>query len=238
MDAVQAARTIAPELDRIRMGVARQVQQQVTPRMEELGLSAQGMQIFVLLRNAAGRVVRRDGLRAAVRYMSDDDWYAGTGSIFSADLIARDMGSFELTTTGTAVAEQLSRTSDQICQQLWAGVDDLPALLQLTSQALDGLPHEPGSAFAVVHPPRLIPDISVAGILAENLTGLRFHRADAHAQAWAEAGHTAATVQEMADTPERQEIEDRTDELAAAPYDRLSADARDALIAGLAELPS
>ena len=51
--------------------------------------------------------------------------------------------------------------------------------------------------------------------LAHNITIIRRLRADCHAQAWTEAGHTTATIQQLTDATTRKPIEDRTDHLNA-----------------------
>jgi len=73
--------------------------------------------------------------------------------------------------------------------------------------------------------------------LLNRLGTLRYHRSDAHARAWSEAGLTAAGIAAMPPGPDRRSIEDRTDELAAPPYLALSPDERLVLLADLAALP-
>ena len=48
-----------------------------------------------------------------------------------------------------------------------------------------------------------------AALLLNRLGTLRYHRADAHAAAWAEAGHTAASIQALGPGPARDAIEER-----------------------------
>ena len=96
---------------------------------------------------------------------------------------------------------------------------------------------EPGPAFAAMAPP-YEPDGIPSGVLLLNRLGtLRYHRADAHAAAWTAAGHTATSLGELPDGPERRAIELETDRRAAGPYSTLTADERLGVLADLAALP-
>ncbi len=68
------------------------------------------------------------------------------------------------------------------------------------------------------------------------LATVRRHRADAHATAWTEAGHTAASIQTLQNDVERAAIEVRTNELNAPIWASISDEEQSLLIAGLAGL--
>jgi len=98
-----------------------------------------------------------------------------------------------------------------------------------------------GPAWAVQAPPHE-PDGTPAPVLLLNrLSTLRYHRADAHAAAWQEAGLTAAEMVAMSEgsawTPQRRAVEDETNQRAAPPFAVLTPDERLAMLADLAALP-
>ena len=68
------------------------------------------------------------------------------------------------------------------------------------------------------------------------LAKIRRHRADAHASAWTEAGHTAASIQGLGHGPERAAIEDRTNEINSSIWATLNETEQLQLVAGLAGL--
>ena len=68
------------------------------------------------------------------------------------------------------------------------------------------------------------------------LAKIRRHRADAHATAWTEAGHTAASIHAHPQDAQRVAIEDRTNEINAPIWASISETEQSHLIAGLAGL--
>jgi len=85
---------------------------------------------------------------------------------------------------------------------------------------------------APVHLPE---EMSEAGLLAERLTGLRFHRFDAHIAAWRHAGYSVPDLDSMSDH-ERAALEVDTNARDAGPYAVLSPSEREQLLAGLGDL--
>ncbi|MEV7986121.1 hypothetical protein [Micromonospora sp. NPDC085948] len=157
----------------------------------------------------------------------------------------RPDGSLSATERGAAFLTELYQVHAEVTEELWVGHDErvsrLVALLgRLLSYALvladtDG--DRGGSAFAAMAPP-YEPDGTPPGVLLLNRLGtLRYHRADAHADAWAAAGHTASSITALPAGPERLAIELETDRRAAGPYSVLSADERLTILADLAALP-
>ncbi|MFG1915047.1 hypothetical protein [Micromonospora sp. NPDC048898] len=154
-------------------------------------------------------------------------------------------GALSATERGAAFLTELYQVHAEVTEELWAGHDErvsrLVAVLgRLLSYALvlaDEEGDRGGSAFAALAPPHE-PDGTGSGVLLLNRLGtLRYHRADAHAAAWAAAGHTASSVAALPAGPERLAIELETDRRAAGPYSVLSADERLSMLADLAALP-
>ncbi|GAB3437175.1 hypothetical protein [Flindersiella endophytica] len=73
-------------------------------------------------------------------------------------------------------------------------------------------------------------------VLFNRLAVLRYHRADAHAAAWAAEGLTAQEMQALHSGELRERIEAETNRLAAQPYAALTEAERQAFLAGLAAL--
>ncbi|WP_433127842.1 hypothetical protein ACQPWW_33810 [Micromonospora sp. CA-240977] len=157
----------------------------------------------------------------------------------------RPDGALCATERGTAFLTELYQVHAEVTEELWAGHDErvsrLVAVLgRLLSYALvlaDEEGDRGGSAFTAMAPPHE-PDGTPSGVLLLNRLGtLRYHRADAHADAWAAAGHTASSIAALPAGPERLAIELETDRRAAGPYSVLSADERLTMLADLAALP-
>ncbi|MFG1868020.1 hypothetical protein [Micromonospora arborensis] len=154
-------------------------------------------------------------------------------------------GALSATERGAAFLAELYQVHAEVTEELWDGhaerVSRLVAVLgRLLSYALvlaDEEGDRTGSAFAAMAPP-YEPEGTAAGVLLLNRLGtLRYHRADAHAAAWAAAGHTAGSIAALPAGPERLAIELETDRRAAGPYSVLSADERLTMLADLAALP-
>jgi hypothetical protein len=75
-------------------------------------------------------------------------------------------------------------------------------------------------------------------LLLNRLSALRYHRSDAHAAAWREAGRTAREMLALQEAggPERDAIEARTNEIAAPIFAVLRPEDREPFLAALAEL--
>jgi hypothetical protein len=86
-------------------------------------------------------------------------------------------------------------------------------------------------------PPYEPADAPVGLLLHTRVSVLRYHRADAHADAWQAAGLTSTTIGQMPAGPARDAIEAETNRRAGLPYASLSPDERIALLGGLAALP-
>ncbi|MEV4480240.1 hypothetical protein [Micromonospora coxensis] len=157
----------------------------------------------------------------------------------------RPDGGFAATERGADFLTEMYQVHGEVTEELWAGHDDrvrrlVEAFGRLLAYALvlaDEPDADPVPAFAAVAPP-YEPEGAPPGVLLLNRLGtLRYHRADAHAAAWTAAGHTAASVGELPEGPERRAIDLETDRRAAGPYAVLSAEERLAVLADLAALP-
>ncbi|MBQ1048552.1 hypothetical protein KBX50_08775 [Micromonospora sp. C51] len=145
-------------------------------------------------------------------------------------------GGLAATERGLAFLAELYQVHAEVTEELWAGHHDrVLRLVQVAGRLLTAAPG--GGAFHAVAPP-YEPDGAPPGLLLLNRLGaLRYHRADAHAAAWEAAGHTAVSIAELPDGPQRQAIELETDRRAAGPYAVLTAEERLTMLADLAALP-
>lgn len=114
----------------------------------------------------------------------------------------------------------------------------LPGLAALVGRVLTAAAETAGPAFAGLYPPHERAGDPPGVVLFNRLAVLRYHRADAHAAAWAAEGLTAQEMQALQPGELRERIEAETNRLAATPYAVLSEPERQALVAGLRMLPA
>jgi hypothetical protein len=234
------AALIAPVLDRAAIGVhlarPRDAIGEIRVRhgIERLG--------FLLeFRNPvlAGVSIPLAGLHAVVRYpppgFVDDELDALVGG----GLVTIDGDALVPTERARAIVGDLVSVTDHVVAELWAWRESSFARLQrLVEAAIDSARGTGGAAFAVqTSAPVELPGRSEAFGLWNHLWPLRYHRADAHAAAWHDAGLTASEMVTLAPGEQRDRIEADTNRRAAAPWTGLSPDDRLELLAGLGALP-
>ncbi|NYF55928.1 hypothetical protein [Micromonospora purpureochromogenes] len=211
------------------------------------GPAATGFLVEFRTRLAApGGTVDGAGFAAVTRYRDPAACQRALDKQVAHGMIVRQPdGGFAATERGTDFLTEIYQVHGEVTEELWAGHDDrmlrlVEAFGRLLAYALllAGEPDaEPTPAFATMAPP-YEPDGTPPGVLLLNRLGtLRYHRADAHAAAWTAAGHTASSVSELPEGPERRAIELETDRRAAGPYAALTAEERLAVLADLAALP-
>jgi hypothetical protein len=191
---------------------------------------------------APGGTISGAGLAALIRYGDPAECQRVLDKQVAHGMIHRQPdGGIVATERGRAFLTELTDLHAEVTREIWAGhpegVRRLAGTLgRLLHAALDEGP-APDGAFGELAPP-YEPDGTPPGVLLLGRLGaLRHHRADAHAEAWRAAGHTARTIVELTSGPERVAIELETDRRAAGPYAVLSAPERLRLLADLAALP-
>lgn len=152
--------------------------------------------------------------------------------------IAAD-GSFAGTPAAIEMSQAIVRLQVSAVDTLFAPLRaSLATIRPLMDSASAAAAADPMSLLATYASRSWLPDnASDAAHIWANSVLLRLHRSDAHAKGWSEAGHTTTTIRQLPKGPERDAIEARTNELAAAPWLPLSPDERLTLLAGLAALP-
>ncbi|MGN6474255.1 MAG: hypothetical protein ACTHK4_11495 [Mycobacteriales bacterium] len=241
LEPVRVAAAIAPIIDRLRMAVVRAIRPMETELAERLGLPEGVLGPLGMLRNTMpDRVVSLDDLLEVFVYQPSDTVLSAVGRLTTANLLESvGDGEIRLTKASHPLVHEVMGRMQSFLDELWSDRGPLvDALLPLAQRACAAVGDTGGRATQVMAPPYDPPNASPALLLAEALTPLRFHRHDAHAQAWRSEGLTAEQIQQLAPGPQRQLIEDETNRLAATPYAVLTADERFTLVTGLGALPN
>jgi hypothetical protein len=191
-----------------------------------------------------GGTVGPEGLAAVYRYRDPATCQRALDKQVAHGMIHRDTDGIAATERGRAFLSELYELHARVTGELWeAHRERVARLVDMLGRALAAADarhgeRDGGAGFAAVAPP-YEPDGTPPGVLLLNRLGtLRHHRADAHAAAWAAAGHTARSIVELPAGAERLAIELETDRRAAGPYTVLSPAERLTLLADLAALPT
>jgi hypothetical protein len=183
-----------------------------------------------------GRVVEPAQFAAVMRYrdLAEAD-RSIEGHVAHGTLERVAGGGFRATEAGHRFLAELYDQQAGATAELWRDEPDrvgrLNGVLDRLLAAAAG-----GDALAAMAP-AFEPDHAAPGLLLLNrLSSLRYHRADAHAAAWAAAGLTAAEIVALRG-PARDRVKAETDRLAGAPYAVLSPEERITMLANLAALP-
>ena len=236
--AIATAAAIAPVLDRLRITIARRIVDAAMPLVVEAGDAGPALPLLAILRNLlTGRTVELDDVRHVWLYQPEPADQP-IGRLTDAGLVEVDVDRVGLGARGVELLHQLHDVSAGVIDALWAGHERrLSALAPVLGRLVDAAGPTGGRGFHVVAPVWEPSGTSTAVLVAERLTPLRFHRFDAHVEAWRGAGLSLAEVQALGPGAPRDEIEDATNGFAAAPFDSLDAGERWDLLAGLAALP-
>jgi hypothetical protein len=235
LDAARTAALVAPAVDRLRMAVMAKALVLGGSAMAATGLDRDRLMALGLMRNLDDRPLPPQGLQAVLAYRPADLVAADTAELLARGFLVQAEEGLRLSTTGRAFQDDVHRFSQQAADELWPP-DRVAAVHDLAGRALDAAAADGGPAFAITAPVGRREGASPAAVLGERLTGLRFHRYDAHVAAWRAAGLTAEEVAGL-EGPQRDAVEAETNRRAATPYAALDADERLALLAGLAALP-
>ncbi|MFB9234522.1 hypothetical protein ACFFWC_03055 [Plantactinospora siamensis] len=237
----RVAALVAPAVDRIFVSAMAAVRLGGGSRLVQRhgGRDAIGFLIDLRTRLAApGGTVDWTGFAAITRYRDPAECQRALDRQVAHGMIRRMPAGFAATERGLTFLAELYDLHAEVTAAVWRDhADRVRRLAGAAGRLLGAAAADAGPAFAAVAPP-YEPAGAPAGLLLLNRLGtLRLHRADAHAAAWAAAGHTAAGIQLLEAGPERQAIEQETDRRAAGPYATLTPDERLDLLADLAALP-
>jgi hypothetical protein len=225
-------------MDRIVVGLHLRAQPQVRALAVAHGLSRSGGLVEFRLA-LASRPLARSAAEAVARYFTSGaldeelDYHLAQGMLrVDAD------GRLSATDAGRAFIDGVYDVHAAVAEESWAGVGPgvVADLATLAGRLLGAAAATGGPAFAGMSPPHERPGDPAELLVFNRCSALRYHRADAHAAAWAAAGHTAESINALVPGPERDAIEVETNRRAAPPYAALTADERLRLLAGLAVL--
>jgi hypothetical protein len=194
--------------------------------------------LALIAANLATGLVKLEDFAALNRYQTFGPFEPFLAGLEERGAITRDPArNIVPTPEGLTMAKAIVDLQFSAVARLWgpraAGVDRVAPLVQqaAAAAAAEGRPlaRYAASAWRAQGSP--------AADLWCDATTLRLHRAEAHAAAWTEAGHTPASIKALAAGPERDAIESRTNELAAAPWAGLSELALTNIVGELGALP-
>lgn len=233
------AELVAPVVDRVAIGIHRAARSEGPDLLRRHGLSS-AVPLIELRLGLPLRPVPLPQARAVLRYVDGPDFAAGLAAQVEAGVVAIADEAVVLTDAGRLFCADLSDVHERTADRLWSARGaTLPGLADLAGRLVQAAQADPpGPAFLAWAPAYEPVDAAPGLLLFGRLCALRYHRADAHAVAWTEAGFTVAQVQALPPGPVRDAIEVRTDELAAAPYAALTESERLTLLAGLGALPN
>ena len=184
------------------------------------------------------RVITWSQFAAAMRYEDTTDLRARTEAAAAHGRLAVDDTGLRATDAGREFLGEVWAGQNEVLGAAWAEHGDrVDRLVDVLGRLVDAATPTGGEAFAAMTPTYEPPGSTDGARLLNRLGIMRYHRADAHAAAWAAAGLTAVEIQAMAPGPERDQIEDDTNVRAARPYTVLSEEERLTLLADLAALP-
>jgi hypothetical protein len=233
------AMEVAPVVDRIRMSMMQAAFSTGPPSsFRAAGLDEAASGLLAYLRNAyPDRVVTRTGVRSVFSYQPAKPVGLGIDALVESGVLVEPLsGDLMLTAAGQRCLEDLHAVADAAAVRAWAHSGQSVATAgPLVERALDAAWDSGGEAFAVMAPVHLPEGMSEAGVLAERLTGLRFHRFDAHIAAWSTAGYSFSNLDSLS-VHERAALEAETNARAAGPYAVLSPSEREQLLAALVDL--
>ncbi|MFG3437625.1 hypothetical protein ACGF0J_10315 [Nonomuraea sp. NPDC047897] len=228
------AAAIAPVINAVHVNVHASARRAVTAHAESVGLTPG---LLLDLRYVLPlRPLTRAALSAVYRYGSAAELAAEVREHQAQGTLAEDGdGTLRVTARGLAFIDGLYAAHAAATRRVWAA-HDLKPVADLAGRVLDRAGRDPGGALEVMAPPYEPAGTPVGVLLFNRVAVLRYHRADAHAAAWAAAGLTAGTIADLQAGPVRDAIEDDTNRRAAQAYDRLSGDERETLFEGLLRL--
>jgi hypothetical protein len=236
----ECAAAAAPEVDRLVIGILLRSQPDTRRLASSRGLERIGSLLELRSALLSGSVARRT-LDAVARYMPPGALDEELTVQVAQETLTVDpgTGATSLTADGRSAVDALYDLHARVTAEAWTGRDDtVRRLCGVAGRLLDAARPTGGPAFAGLGRPFERAGDPPSLLLFNRLAAMRYHRADAHASAWAAAGHDATSIDELPPGPERDAIEEDTNRRAAPPYAALTATERDDLVAGLSGLAS
>jgi len=236
----RCAALVAPQIERLTFAVVHAAIERAGPQVMTYGATPDALDIVGQLRTGlAARPVSAAGLAAVYRYRDADQIRRNLDALAGARIIEQaGNGAIQATDTGRTLLAVMYESDAKAAAELWSGHrETVTELNELAGRLVVAAAASGGDAYAAVAPPYEPPGASPELLLHHRTAVLRYHRADAHFAAWQAAGHTVATIRDLADRAERERIEADTNRGAGRPYATLTAAERSRLVTGLTDLP-
>jgi hypothetical protein len=236
----QIAARVAPVVDRLRLAVHHLMQGAVAATARDHGLDKQMAMVIGNLRNLApGQAVARSAVEAVYIYAGTSAIEHGIDGLIGIGLVKEAADSRVcLSERGQSLVSEIHSLGATAANGLWAGHEErVTALAGLAARAVHAAAVDGGDTFTLLAPSQEPADATDAALLSERLTGLRFHRFDAHVAAWRAAGLTVDQIKALRSGPARAAIEAETNRRASTPYAALDRSERLEFLAGLGALP-
>lgn len=232
------ARELAPETDRVATAAYPVARQRVRDAVARAGIDDPGL-LGALLTPLLAEPVAAGDAHAVVRSMPWHDFVTELDKLVANGALHRiGDGRYAPTPTGRQLLCDLRAAQAAAAEELWEPVADVvEALLPLADRLTAAAWGTGGTAYALMANAPDPADATAAHLLLSRVTALRYHRADAHAAAWAAAGLTAAQITAPHEGPLREEVERDANRRDGAAYAVLTAGERAAWLTGLRALP-
>lgn len=233
------AREVAAQVDRVAIGVHPLARARSRNEVVQAGLTGgTGVLVSLAAPLLSGPAPAGD-LHAVERYSPWPDFVATLDTHIAQGMLERgDDGRYGLTAPGHRLCAAIRAAQGAAITESWQPAADVVSrLLPLTDRLVAAGWETAGTAYAVMAGARDPQAASPAHLLLIRVTALRYHRADAHAAAWAAAGLTAEQAVALPDGPSREPIEADTNRRAGAPYTALTSAERAVWLDGLRALP-
>jgi hypothetical protein len=232
------AALMAPVVDRLVISVSHAVDSEAMNALKG-GHRFHPKALSLIAANLASGHMREQDLGTLSRYQHFGSHQPFLDGLQERGAIVLDAdGSITPTQAGLEMAQNIARLQSTAVTALWQprvnGVDRVaPLVAQCAAAAVAD-----DSPLAQYAKQAWLPnDATTATKVWNDLTVLRMHRADAHAKAWAEAGLTALQMKDLEPGEQRDQIELRTNELAAPAWSPLSPSDGVVVLGELAALP-
>jgi hypothetical protein len=238
LSAAECAAACAPNVDRLRIAISGAMRPAMGSVIDSGRVDERGGYVFAMLRNLMpDRVAAMADVERVFAYQPGV-LGATLPALQAGGLVIVDASGVRLSDDGRELMTTLHEVSAAVVNVAWAGFEaPVATLVELLGTALAATPPTSG-AYAVLAPPYSLPSATPAARVAEQISSVRFHRFDAHIDAWTESGLTAAAVQALDDPALLAEIETETNRRDGAIWQALAPDARQRVVAALGELPA
>lgn len=179
-----------------------------------------------------------DHLRLPLRYVPEERIRAMIESCVERNVITFDGETIAYTPAGQRAAEACLDARAVDLEAMWSNTPGVVEELVDLLEPVDALARAAGKPSSrLVDRALATPNPTPGSDLWRLLAQVRRFRADCHAEAWAETGHTVETIVALAqDAPERAPIEARTDDLNGVIWAGLSETEQLRCLAALAAL--